>query len=42
MRLELEQQIISIIRKRGKSLPREGVRKLMRSLDQAFIKANKS
>jgi putative transposase len=40
MRLELEQQIISIVRKRRKSLPREGARKLMKSLNQEFIKAN--
>jgi putative transposase len=40
MRLELEQQIIRIVRKRRKSLPREGVRKLMKSLNQEFIKAN--
>jgi putative transposase len=40
MRLELEQQIISIVRKRCKSLTREGVRKLMKSLNKEFIKAN--
>jgi hypothetical protein len=40
MRLELELQIISIFRKRRKSLPREGVHKLMKSLNQEFIKVN--
>jgi putative transposase len=40
IRLELEQQIINIVRKRRKSLPREGARKLMKSLNQEFIKAN--
>ena len=40
MRLKLEQQIIDIVRKRRKSLPREGVRKLTRSLDKEFINAN--
>jgi putative transposase len=39
-RLKLEQQIIDIIRKRRKSLPRGGVHKLMTSLNQEFIKAN--
>ncbi len=39
-RLNLEQQIIDIVRKRRKSLPREGVRKLTRSLDKEFVKAN--
>ena len=39
-RINLEQQIINIVRKRRKSLPREGVRKLMRSLDHEFTKAN--
>jgi putative transposase len=39
-RLNLEQQIIDIVRKRRKSLPREGVRKLTRSLDKEFINAN--
>ena len=33
-----EQQIIHIVKKRRKSLPREGVRKLMRSLNQDFEK----
>ena len=39
-RLKLEQQIISIVKKRRKSLPREGVRKLTKSLDIDFNKAN--
>ncbi|WP_296386817.1 hypothetical protein [Winogradskyella sp.] len=40
MRLKLEQQILNIVRKRRKSLPREGVRKLVKSLDIDFTKAN--
>jgi transposase InsO family protein len=40
MRLKLEQQIIEIVRERRKSLPREGVRKLTKSLDNEFTKAN--
>lgn len=40
MRLKLEQQIISIVSKKRKSLPREGVRKLVKSLDNEFNKAN--
>ncbi|TXG36711.1 IS3 family transposase [Seonamhaeicola maritimus] len=39
-RLELEQQIINIVKKRRKSLPREGVRKLKKSLHDEFNKAN--
>ena len=39
-RLKLEQQIIEIVRNRRKSLPREGVRKLIKSLDIEFSKAN--
>ncbi|WP_260847849.1 IS3 family transposase [Algibacter amylolyticus] len=39
-RLKQEQLIINIVRKRRKSLPREGVRKLTRSLDKEFVKAN--
>ena len=39
-RLNLEQQIINIVRKRRKSLPREGVRKLTKSLDKEFVNAN--
>ena len=34
MRLKLEQQIIEIVRERRKSLPREGVRKLEKSLER--------
>ncbi len=40
MRLKLEQQIKNIVSKKRKSLPREGVRKLMKSLDQEFTNAN--
>ncbi|SDI33425.1 hypothetical protein SAMN04489796_112114, partial [Winogradskyella thalassocola] len=40
MRLEIEQQIIEIVRERRKSLPREGVRKLLKSLDADFTEAN--
>src|SRR5690606_22117406 len=39
-RLKQEQQIIEIVKKRRKSLPREGVRKLEKSLDNQFNKAN--
>jgi len=39
-RLKLEQQIINIVGKKRKSLPREGVRKLVKSLDKEFTKAN--
>ena len=39
-RLEIEQHIIEIIKKRRKSLPREGVRKLNKSLENEFVKAN--
>lgn len=39
-RLEIENQIIQIIKKRRKSLPREGVRKMIRSLNAEFDKAN--
>ena len=35
-----ENQIIEIVKKRRKSLPREGVRKLMKSLHQEFDKVN--
>ena len=38
--MKLEQQILNIVRRRRKSLPREGVRKLIKSLDKDFIKAN--
>ncbi len=39
-RLKLEQQIIQIVQKRRKSLPREGVRKLKKSLNDDFTKAD--
>ncbi|MEQ3656652.1 MAG: IS3 family transposase [Dokdonia sp.] len=39
-RLKLEQQIVEIVHKRRRSLPREGVRKLIKSLDNEFCKAN--
>ncbi|MDO6792220.1 IS3 family transposase [Tamlana sp. 1_MG-2023] len=39
-RLKTEQQIIKIVKKRRKSLPREGVRKLKKSLYDEFTKAN--
>ena len=38
-RLKLEQQIVNIVSKKRKSLPREGVRKLIKSLDNEFKKA---
>jgi len=37
-RRKVEQQIIHIVKKRRKSLPREGVRKLMKSLNEDFDK----
>jgi len=40
IRLKLEQQILNIVRKRRKSLPREGVRKLKKSLYNEFNNAN--
>ncbi|QLE03061.1 IS3 family transposase [Galbibacter sp. BG1] len=39
-RLKLEQKIVEIVQKRRRSLPREGVRKLIKSLDNEFVKAN--
>jgi len=39
-RLKIEQQIIEIVQKRRRSLPREGVRKLKISLNQEFKNAN--
>ncbi|MFD1015035.1 IS3 family transposase, partial [Winogradskyella rapida] len=39
-RLTLEQQIIEIVSRKRKSLPREGVRKFIRSLENEFYKAN--
>jgi len=37
-RKEVEQHIVAIVKRRRKSLPREGVRKLMKSLSQDFEK----
>ena len=39
-RLVFEQQVIALVKQRRKSLPREGVRKLIRSLEPEFKKAN--
>jgi transposase InsO family protein len=39
-RLKTEQQIIKIVKQKRKSLPREGVRKLKKSLNEEFEKAN--
>lgn len=39
-RLEIEKKVIAIVKNRRKSLPREGVRKLTRSLNQEFTNAN--
>ena len=39
-RLEIEKKVVDIVKHRRKSLPREGVRKLTRSLEQAFIESN--
>ncbi|MDH5415293.1 MAG: IS3 family transposase, partial [Flavobacteriaceae bacterium] len=39
-RLKIEQQIIEIVMKRRRSLPREGVRKLKVSLEDEFTKAD--
>ncbi len=36
----IEQKIIHIVKKRRKSLPREGVRKLIKSLNMEFEKQN--
>ncbi|MFS4457037.1 hypothetical protein [Maribacter sp. 2304DJ31-5] len=38
--MELEQQILNIVGKRRRSLPREGVRKLKKSLHDEFNKAS--
>tara|TARA_B100000949_G_scaffold195183_1_gene180205 strand:+ start:459 stop:1199 length:741 start_codon:yes stop_codon:yes gene_type:complete len=38
--LEIEKKVLSIVKNRRKSLPREGVRKLTRSLDVEFANAN--
>lgn len=39
-RLEVERQVVRIVKQRRKSLPREGVRKLMRSLNNEFETAH--
>lgn len=39
-RLKIEQKVIAIVKNRRKSLPREGVRKLTKSLKQEFTDAN--
>ncbi|WP_019037765.1 IS3 family transposase [Psychroflexus tropicus] len=39
-RLEIKEKVIAIVKQRRKSLPREGVRKLKKSLKDEFIKAN--
>lgn len=39
-RLKMEQQVIKIVQQKRKSLPREGVRKLKKSLHSEFTKAN--
>ncbi|ARN76764.1 integrase [Nonlabens spongiae] len=39
-RSEKEQKIVEIVRQRRKSLPREGTRKLIKSLDASFKQAN--
>lgn len=39
-RLEIEKKVVAIVKNRRKSLPREGVRKLTRSLEQEFIESN--
>jgi hypothetical protein len=39
-RLKIEQEIIDIVKQRRKSLPREGTRKLIKSLDADFKQAN--
>mgnify|MGYP001415618055 FL=1 len=38
--MEIEKKVLSIVKNRRKSLPREGVRKLTRSLDVEFANAN--
>ena len=37
-RLQIENKIVQIVQQRRKSLPREGVRKLIRSLEPEFKK----
>ncbi|MEZ4854842.1 MAG: IS3 family transposase [Gelidibacter sp.] len=39
-RLETEKKVVVIVKKRRRSLPREGVRKLTKSLEQEFIESN--
>ncbi|MFK7834256.1 MAG: IS3 family transposase [Winogradskyella sp.] len=39
-RLEIEKKVVAIVKNRRKSLPREGVRKLTKSLNNEFVKAN--
>ncbi len=39
-RLEMEKKVVEIVKNRRKSLPREGVRKLTKSLDAEFSNAN--
>ncbi|QTE21227.1 IS3 family transposase [Polaribacter cellanae] len=39
-RLEVEKKVVAIVKNRRKSLPREGVRKLTKSLKQEFIESN--
>ncbi|WP_157614273.1 IS3 family transposase [Pseudotamlana agarivorans] len=39
-RLQIEQKVVEIVKQRRKSLPREGVRKLLKSLDLEFTNAN--
>ncbi|NQY06894.1 MAG: IS3 family transposase [Flavobacteriaceae bacterium] len=39
-RLEIEKKVVIIVKNRRRSLPREGVRKLTRSLEQEFIESN--
>ena len=39
-RLEIEQKIVEIVKQRRKSLPREGTRKLIKSLDSDFKQAD--
>ena len=39
-RLEIEKKIVAIVKNRRRSLPREGVRKLCKSLDTEFTNAN--
>ncbi|WP_246516289.1 IS3 family transposase [Aequorivita echinoideorum] len=39
-RLDIEKKVVEIVQQRRKSLPRVGVRKLTRSLEQVFIESN--